>query len=62
MTYDMIARISQTAALLIFIGLTLSVLAYAFWPGNRQRFDAAQRRALGLGTNDGDRGNRHEQK
>jgi cytochrome c oxidase cbb3-type subunit 4 len=56
MTYDLVASFSQTSALLIFIGLTISVLAYAFWPGNRRRFDEAQRRALGLDSKEGNRG------
>ena len=52
MTYDIVARVSQTAALLIFIALTVSVILYTFWPGNRDRFEAAQRRALGLDGRD----------
>ncbi len=48
MTYDTVATVSQVTSLLMFICLFAGVLAYAFWPGNRQRFDAAQRQALEL--------------
>ena len=48
MTYDTIATFSQVTSLLFFIALFIGVLAYVFWPGNRQRFDDAQHSALGL--------------
>jgi cytochrome c oxidase cbb3-type subunit IV len=48
MTYDTVAAFSQVTSLLMFIGMFAAVLAYAFWPKNRARFEAAQRRALGL--------------
>lgn len=48
MGYDTIAQLSQVASLLLFIALFVAVLVYAFWPKNRQRFEAAQRRALDL--------------
>ncbi|HWE16253.1 MAG TPA: cbb3-type cytochrome c oxidase subunit 3 [Hyphomicrobiaceae bacterium] len=48
MSYDTVATFSQVTSLLIFIVLFAGVLAYAFWPRNRARFEAAQRRALGL--------------
>jgi cytochrome c oxidase cbb3-type subunit 4 len=48
MTYDTIATLSQVASLLIFIAMFLAVLAYALWPKNGVRFEAAQRRALDL--------------
>ena len=51
MTYDTIATISQVTSLLFFIALFIGVLVYVFWPGNRQRFDDAQRSALGLQKN-----------
>jgi len=41
MTYDQVASISQVAALLFFIALFVAVLVYAFWPGNKKRFDEA---------------------
>ncbi|MGI9477789.1 MAG: cbb3-type cytochrome c oxidase subunit 3 [Hyphomicrobiaceae bacterium] len=48
MTYDTVATFSQVTSLLLFIALFIVVLAYAFWPGNRRRFDDIQRRALDL--------------
>ena len=35
----------------LFLAMFLAVLAYAFWPRNRARFEAAQRRALDLEPN-----------
>lgn len=48
MTYDTVATVSQVASLLMFIAMFVAVLAYALWPKNGSRFEAAQRRALGL--------------
>lgn len=48
MSYDTVATISQVVSLLMFIALFIGVLVYAFWPGNKQRFDKIQHRALGL--------------
>ncbi len=48
MTYDTVAQFSQVASLLLFIALFLGVIAYAFWPGNRRRFEDAQKQALDL--------------
>ncbi|MGI9522535.1 MAG: cbb3-type cytochrome c oxidase subunit 3 [Hyphomicrobiaceae bacterium] len=48
MSYDTVATISQVASLLLFVALFFAVLAYVFWPGNRRRFEQAQRSALGL--------------
>ena len=57
MTYDTVATFSQVTSLLLFIALFFVVLAYVFWPGNRQRFDDIQRRALDLkNTKLGDEG------
>jgi cytochrome c oxidase cbb3-type subunit 4 len=54
MRYDTIATVSQVTSLLMFIAMFLAVLAYTFWPRNRQRFEEAQRRALDLvGTKNG---------
>jgi cytochrome c oxidase cbb3-type subunit 4 len=58
MGYDTIAQLSQVASLLLFIALFVAVLVYAFWPKNRQRFEAAQRRALGLKPDQSDTGDR----
>jgi cytochrome c oxidase cbb3-type subunit IV len=48
MTYDVVATVSQVTALLMFVAMFLAVLAYALWPGNKKRFDEAQKRALDL--------------
>ena len=48
MTYDTVAQFSQVASLLLFIALFLGVIAYAYWPGNRRRFEDAQKQALDL--------------
>jgi len=48
MTYETIASISQTSSLLLFLVIFIGVVAYAFWPGNRQRFEISQRQALDL--------------
>ena len=49
MTYDTVATITQVASLLLFIALFIGVLAYAFWPGSKRRFDEAQRKTLRSG-------------
>lgn len=46
--YDTVATISQVTSLLMFIAMFAAVLAYALWPRNGARFEAAQRRALDL--------------
>ena len=48
MSYDTIASISQVTSLLMFIAMFGAVLAYALWPKNGARFQAAQLRALDL--------------
>jgi cytochrome c oxidase cbb3-type subunit 4 len=53
MSYDTVATISQVTSLLMFIAMFAGVLAYALWPRNGQRFEAAQRRALDLETEHG---------
>ena len=50
MTYDTIAKVSQVTSLLMFVAIFLAVVAYAFWPRNKPRLEAAQRRALDLDT------------
>jgi cytochrome c oxidase cbb3-type subunit 4 len=47
-SYDTVATVSQVTSLLVFIAMFAGVLGYAFWPRNGARFEAAQRRALGL--------------
>lgn len=46
MTYEQVASISQVAALLFFIALFAAVVIYAFWPGNKKRFDEAAKLPL----------------
>jgi cytochrome c oxidase cbb3-type subunit 4 len=46
MTYEQVASISQVAALLFFIALFVGVLVYAFWPGNKKKFEEAARLPL----------------
>lgn len=58
MRYDTIAQMSQVASLLLFVALFVAVVIYAFWPKNRQRFEAAQRRALDLKPDQSDTGGR----
>ncbi len=48
MSYDTVATFSQVTSLLFFIACFIGVLVYVFWPGNKRRFDEAQRRALDL--------------
>jgi cytochrome c oxidase cbb3-type subunit 4 len=48
MSYDTIATWSQVTSLLMFIAMFAVVVGYAFWPRNGAKFEAAQRRALGL--------------
>ena len=48
MTYETVASFSQAISLLLFMAMFVAVLAYALWPKNRARFEAAQRRALDL--------------
>ena len=58
MTYDTVATFSQVSSLLLFIALFIGVVAYAFWPGNRQRFDRIQHTALDLEADNGRNGGR----
>ena len=46
MTYEQVASISQVVALLFFIALFAAVVIYAFWPGNKKRFDEASKLPL----------------
>jgi cytochrome c oxidase cbb3-type subunit 4 len=48
MTYDTVATWSQVTSLLMFVAMFAGVLVYALWPSNGAKFEAAQRRALGL--------------
>ena len=46
MTYEQVASITQVVALLLFVVLFVGVLIYAFWPGNKKRFEQAARLPL----------------
>jgi cytochrome c oxidase cbb3-type subunit 4 len=39
MSYEQVASFTQTAALLLFIAIFIGVVIYAFWPGNKKRFE-----------------------
>jgi cytochrome c oxidase cbb3-type subunit 4 len=39
MDYESVATITQVAALLFFIALFVGVVIYAYWPGNKKRFE-----------------------
>lgn len=43
MTYEAVAGFAQTWGLFYFIGIFLVVVAYAFWPRNKAKFDEAAR-------------------
>ncbi|MCL4768437.1 MAG: cbb3-type cytochrome c oxidase subunit 3 [Hyphomicrobiaceae bacterium] len=58
MSYETVAAFSQVSSLLFFLALFIGVLAYAFWPGNRRRFDRAQVKALDLENDSNSRGGR----
>jgi cytochrome c oxidase cbb3-type subunit 4 len=46
MTYQTVAFISQMTAMAIFGTVLAGVLIYAFWPGNKSRFERAANRPL----------------
>jgi cbb3-type cytochrome oxidase subunit 3 len=48
MSYETVASYSQVISLLMVIAMFVAVLAYALWPRNGPRFEAAQRCALDL--------------
>ncbi len=41
MTYQTLSGFAQTGGLLYFVTMFAAALAYALWPRNRWRFDAA---------------------
>ncbi len=45
-TYRYLAEFAQTWGLIYFVGVFLLVVAYAFWPTSKQRFDDAARMPL----------------
>ena len=42
-TYRQVAEFAQTWGLLYFVAVFLAVVAYAFWPSNKKKFDDASR-------------------
>lgn len=46
MTYETIVTVTQILALLFFVFLFFVVVAYAVWPGNREKFRHAARLPL----------------
>jgi cbb3-type cytochrome oxidase subunit 3 len=54
MAYDTVATISQVTSLLMFVAMFIGIVAYAIWPSNGAKFEAVQRRALGLDRNEKD--------
>jgi cytochrome c oxidase cbb3-type subunit 4 len=45
-TYKALAEFAQTWGLIYFVGVFLIVVAYAFWPSRRKRFEDAARMPL----------------
>ena len=41
MTHQAATVLSQTIALILFVGLFVGILVYVFWPGNKAKFDEA---------------------
>ncbi|HRD76761.1 MAG TPA: cbb3-type cytochrome c oxidase subunit 3 [Hyphomicrobiaceae bacterium] len=56
MSYDTIATWSQVTSLLMFVAMFLAVAAYVLWPRNRERLEAAHRRALDLPASRNEKG------
>jgi cbb3-type cytochrome oxidase subunit 3 len=52
MTYQTAALVSQLTAMVLFGSIFAAVLAYVFWPGNRQRLERASRIPLETDSND----------
>ena len=46
MSYETIAGSTQTIALVLFFIVFLVIVAYALWPGNRDKFERAARLPL----------------
>lgn len=46
MDFGDIVTLTQLAALFFFIVIFILVVAYVFWPGNKDKFDRAARRPL----------------
>ena len=41
MNHQAATVLSQTIALILFVGLFVGILTYVFWPGNKKKFDEA---------------------
>jgi cytochrome c oxidase cbb3-type subunit 4 len=52
MSYQTAALVSQVVTMILFAAIFAGVLAYAFWPGNRQRLDKASRIPFEADSND----------
>lgn len=52
MTHETAVLISQITSLVLFGLMFIGVIAYAFWPNNRQRFEEASRLPLDTQRND----------
>ena len=39
MSYEQVASFTQITALLLFMAIFVGVVIYAFWPGNKKRFE-----------------------
>ncbi len=50
--YAMLAIFAKAYGLFIFIGLSVAVIAYAYWPANRERFRKAAKAVLDEGEED----------
>lgn len=50
MDYDALVTITQSIALILFIVMFAVVVAYAFWPGNKRKFENAARLPLRQGA------------
>ena len=50
MTYQTVAFITQMTAMAIFATVLAGALIYAFWPGNKKRFEAAAHVPLQIDT------------
>jgi cytochrome c oxidase cbb3-type subunit 4 len=46
MTYEAIRSLAGLTGLLLFVGMFVLVLAYVFWPGNKDLFERARRLPL----------------
>ena len=51
-TYEWLAEFAQSAGTLYFFLFFLGIVAYAFWPNNRARFEDAARMPLTGGLSD----------